>query len=136
MKEYYINEITYGNRIACNTWFEKGFVGCEEEFIKEFNLSYSDYMLYSKYIIEALVYWIEKEKEMLSGTPDENSDLQNRYFKHCGDYPTILRIAKDFGQDPDTVLTWKYGKVFGILYTYKCEAEYEKALYKRLNKKV
>ena len=87
--------------------------------------------------IEGLIFWVEKEKELLDYKPtaEQLSAGIDELSKKTGEYGTILSIAKNFSKDPDEILQWKYGKVFGILYTdlqnHLFSERYQKVISKR-----
>jgi hypothetical protein len=70
-------------------------------------------------VVEGLHYWIQRENKELHKSPSAEeraagiADLQRR----VGYMGVVTTIAKEYGVDPDTVLSWKYGKVFNLLYT-------------------
>ena len=47
----------------------------------------------------------------------------------------IKALAKAYGKDPDEILRWQYGKVFGILYTDLEERKFEKKYQQQINGK-
>lgn len=74
---------------------------------------------YYQEILEGIKYWIEREKRELkyNPTPEELSAGIEVFSMSVGEMSTIMALAKDFAQDPDEILKWKYGKVFNILFT-------------------
>lgn len=128
----WIKKFTWSNRIFINELFSKELK--EIEYIdliqKEFNLEYDNIIEDIENIQKAAVYFVEKEKIMFKSQESETSSIYHRYFKDCGELPTIIRVAKDFGKDIDEVLQWKYEKVIGILYVYQQEGLYEAAVTK------
>jgi hypothetical protein len=70
-------------------------------------------------IIEGIVFWIKKEAELLKyePSPEEQRAGIIGLAAKIGEFGTVKAIAKTYGQDPDEILKWKYGKVFAILYT-------------------
>lgn len=68
-------------------------------------------------ITKQLQGWIDKEQTMLRYEPTEEQKRAglDRLNKAVGEMATIRALAKEYGQDPDTILSWQYGKVFGIL---------------------
>lgn len=92
---------------------------------------------YFNSIVEGIAYWGEKEAEMLYYEPSDE-ELRagvREYSQRVGETATIKAIAKNFGQDPDQVLSWKYSKVFGILYTDLEEYKYSQRFNKVLESK-
>ena len=88
-------------------------------------------ILHAKYlerIVAGLMHWAKTEAELLAyePTPEEKKAGIKDLSKKIGELGTIKAIAKAYGQDPDTVLTWKYSKVFGILFTDLEEFKYSR----------
>jgi hypothetical protein len=77
-------------------------------------------------IADAIREWVEKENTMLhyDPTPEQLAAGIRQLSERIGEYGTIKALAKAFHTDPDTILTWEYGKVFGILYTDLEEHKY------------
>lgn len=92
-------------------------------------------------IIEGLRHWVEQENTLLKYEPSEEEIRAgiDEYSRKVGEFGTIKSLAKAYNQDPDTILGWKYSKVFGILYTdleeYKFNKRFNKELEKRNAKK-
>lgn len=88
-------------------------------------------------VVGGILYWIKREKTDLVYKPTAEeliAGIETLSVK-VGEMATISALAKDFGQDPDDVLGWKYGKVFNILYTNLEAYHYRVRLEKRLNDK-
>ena len=84
------------------------------------DVSYSkENIKYWDSIIEGIYYWIEREKKDLKyvPTPEEYAAGIELLTMDVGEFSTIIAIAEKFAQDPDSVLGWKYQKVFNTLYT-------------------
>ena len=76
---------------------------------------YADYF---EEILEGVLSWIEKEKMLqYKPTPEEVKAGIKDLSEKIGDFGTIKALAKEYNRDPDEILQWEYGKVFGILYT-------------------
>lgn len=80
---------------------------------------------------------VELERVLLDYKPsaeEERAGIKD-YAKRIGDMGTLKALAKAYAQDPDEVLKWKYGKVFGILQTdleeYKYQTRLQKAMQHR-----
>lgn len=92
---------------------------------------YADYF---EQILEGILSWIEKEQTLLAykPTPEEVKAGIKELSEKVGDFGTIKALAKAYHKDPDDILTWEYGKVFGILYTdfeeHKFSKRYEKVI--------
>ena len=89
---------------------------------------------YFKEIIEGLKFWIEQEVTLLKfePSPEELRAGVREMSEKIGEFGTIKALAKAYNKDPDEILQWKYGKVFGILYTdleeYKFQKRYNKVI--------
>lgn len=96
---------------------------------------------YFEEIIEGLTYWAEQENALLKYEPSDEEKRAGieEYSRKVGEFGTVKSLAKAYNQDPDTILQWKYSKVFGILYTdleeYKFNKRFNKELEKRNAKK-
>lgn len=88
-------------------------------------------------IVNGLQSWIEKEQQLLDYKPsaDELAAGVEELGKKVGSMSTLKAIAKAYGKDPDDVLAWEYGKVFGILFTDLEERKFEERLMKQKEKK-
>jgi len=96
--------------------------------------SYKKYVTYFKDITEGIRFWMGKEVELLNyePTPEEKRAGVKDLSKKVGEFGTVKALAKAYSKDPDEVLKWEYGKVFGILYTdleeYKFQVRYNKVI--------
>lgn len=85
-------------------------------------------------IVEGIVFWVERENQMLSYEPtsEERQAGVLQLSEKIGYFGTIKALAKNYSREPDEILNWEYGKVFGILYTdleeYKYQKRYNKVL--------
>ncbi len=89
-------------------------------------------------IIEGANYWSTLEAENLNYTPSEEEIAAGADRIKTRELSTIYKLARDYGQDPDTIENWKYQKVFLILWDNCEQAKYEKRLndiYTRKNRK-
>ena len=84
-------------------------------------------------VIDGIIFWIKKETELLkyNPTPEEQRAGINDLSSKIGEFGTVKAIAKAYSRDPDEVLKWKYGKVFGILYTDLEEHRFQVKLQKQ-----
>ena len=143
---------TYGNRIAVGIIFNNR----EMSDYKKLLALYKEFFGYTARVLprrrrfavldrlsEGLQEWMAKERQMLHYEPkdEEKKAGIDEYSRKVGDMATIKALAKEYGQDPDSVLRWEYSKVFGILYAnleeHKYHERYQKVLdekYKRENK--
>ena len=78
--------------------------------------------------VEGLTFWIKAESEQLKYTPtqEEKDAGVERYAKEVGEIGTAYAIAKEFSLDPDVILGWKYGKVFGYLRKQKADGDFQR----------
>lgn len=96
---------------------------------------------YFEEIMDGLQYWFEQEKTLLKYDPtaDEMAAGIRDYSQKVGDFGTVKSLAKAYNQDPDMILNWEYGKVFGILYTdleeYKYNQRFNKVLESKYDRK-
>ena len=88
-------------------------------------------------MVAGLQQLVDLERVMLDYKPtseEERAGIKD-YAQRVGDMGTLKALAKAYAQDPDVVLTWKYGKVFGILQTdleeYKYQTRLQKAMQHR-----
>ncbi len=85
-------------------------------------------------IIEGVQFWAEREKSMLHYEPtaDELAAGYKQLGERLGVMSTVMTLAQKFGKDPDEILEWEYGKVFGLLYAdleqYKFGKRYQAVL--------
>ena len=80
---------------------------------------YSKLIDYFIEIITGLEFWVNQENILLKYEPTEKEKRAGikQLTLDTGELGTIKALAKNYSQDPDTILIWKYGKVFGILYS-------------------
>lgn len=95
------------------------------------------YIEYSEEILKGIKSWVDREQLSLHYDPtaEEISAGIRDLSKKIGDFGTIKALAKTYGQDPDEVLKWKYGKVFGLLYTDLEEHKYQVKYNKKIQEK-
>ena len=69
-------------------------------------------------VVEGIEYWMKKEGTMLNYQPsgDEIAAGFNDLGKKLGPMMTVMTLAEKFSRDPDEILKWEYGKVFGLLF--------------------
>lgn len=97
---------------------------------------YRKLFAYFKEIVEGLKYWAEAEATMLryDMTAEERRAGLPEYQDKVGELGTVISIARSFGVEPDTVLGWQYGKVFGILLNDLEYSKYQRRYIKALGK--
>ncbi|OJV40842.1 MAG: hypothetical protein BGO29_14840 [Bacteroidales bacterium 36-12] len=138
-------KITFGQRIELGKIFQ----GDDTEIVKfekvflcmhDFKPAMTEYTKLTDYfnrIIRGITYWIEQEQTLLKydPSPEElNAGIKDLSDK-IGEFGTIKALAKNYGKDPDEVLKWEYGKVFGILYSDLEEYKYQQRFNKVLEQK-
>lgn len=129
-------EFTYGNRIELgNIFAEEGkteYARLKAAFREIYG--YSCRLVPFRYrlsmlndIAQGLLSWVEREQKLLKykPTPNELAAGIKELSERVGAMSTIKAIAKTYGRDPDEVLQWNYGKVFGILFTDLEEFNYQ-----------
>ncbi len=81
-------------------------------------------------ILDDFKAWLKKEAETLAYTPtaDEEAAGLKTFSRAVGPLGTIHALAERFGKDPDEVLRWDYGKVYGILFTDLERVKYQRRL--------
>lgn len=79
---------------------------------------------------EGIRYWVDLEQKTLKYEPttDEQRAGILELNAEVGHMGTIKALAEKFGVDPDIILTWKWGKVYGILYADLKEALFQRKL--------
>jgi len=96
------------------------------------------YVEYFQQIVDGLQFWFEKEKTLLEYIPEPEEVRAGikELGEKVGYFGAIKTLAKNYSQDPDDILEWKYGKVFGIIYTDFEEFKYQKRLNKQYEQKL
>ena len=139
-------KLTFAQRIELGEIFGNGDMSEVEKFEQAIKCIYGKKIKPNQYgqyvgkfraIVEGLQYWCEAEARMLHNEPtaDERAAGIEEYSKNIGIFGTVKAIAKTFGQDPDDVLQWEYGKVFSILYTDLEDYKYQRRLNKVIERK-
>lgn len=132
-------EMTFGQRIEIGKIFSNNKLTDLDKFEKTFEClhdykispkEYSELVEYYFQIIAGIESWVQKESTMLKYEPsakERRAGIKELSIK-TGELGTIKALAKNYNKDPDEILLWKYGKVFGILYTdleeYKYQSRY------------
>lgn len=139
-------KMTYGQRLDLGGLFKDTTMTEMEQFDAVFKCLYNrvpkvtDYpFLITKYeeILAGIIFWAEKEAVMLKydPTPEEKRAGIKELCDKVGDMGTLKALAKAYSKDPDEILLWEYGKVFGILYTDLEESKYRNRYQEIINKK-
>lgn len=81
-------------------------------------------------ILEGITFWATKENALLhyEPTPEEISAGCKQLSERLGNMSTIMALAHKFSKDPDEILQWEYGKVFGLLYADLEQYKYSRRL--------
>jgi hypothetical protein len=94
------------------------------------------YAAYFEEIVKGIAFWCDKEKLLkYEPTPEEARAGIEQLSRNVGEYGTLVAIARSFAADPDEVLKWEYGKVFGILYTDCEQAKFQRRYQKIIEQK-
>lgn len=127
-------DLTFGQRIEIGKILTSGAPDIEK-FENVFKCMYGYIPKASEYselidvfneIMEGIAFWTEKENTLLKHEPtakQKRAGIKELSAK-IGEFGTVKALAKSYNCDPDIILTWKYGKVFGILYTDLEEYKY------------
>lgn len=142
-------KLTYGQRIDLGDLFasQKSEV---EKFKEAFRILHDKtpdfsnmkemqmYVEYFQQIVDGLQFWFEKEKQLLDYKPEQEEIRAGikELSEKIGSFGTIKTLARNYSQDPDNILKWEYGKVFGIIYTDFEEFKYQKKLHKQYEQKM
>ncbi|MDR0541045.1 MAG: hypothetical protein LBH19_02405 [Dysgonamonadaceae bacterium] len=128
-------KLTFGQRIELGKIFQSG-LSPAETFCKVFEAlhgytpetsEYGKLYPYFEEITAGLQFWFEQEKLLeYKPTSEETQAGIKELSESIGEFGTIKALAKTYHTDPDVILTWQYGKVFGILYTDMKEFEYQR----------
>lgn len=86
---------------------------------------------------EGIRYWVELEEQTLKYDPtaDEKRAGLMQLNQQVGHLGTIKALAEKFGKDPDDILKWQWGKVYGILLADLKEAEYQRRFMEQAKRK-
>lgn len=128
-------DMTFGQRIELGQILTDALLSPLDKFEKVFQClhefipipeEYSKHVDYYSEILKGLEFWAQKENELLhyEPTPKEKRAGIKDLAAKTGEFGTIKALAKAYNKDPDDILLWKYGKVFGILYTDLEEYKY------------
>lgn len=139
-------KLTFAQRIELGDIFGNAEISDAEKFERAIKCicgkkprphQYSQYIEIFRAIVEGLQYWCDAEAKMLHCEPtaDEQAAGIEEYSKNIGIFGTVKAIAKTFGQDPDAVLQWEYGKIFSILYTDLEDYKYQRRINKVIERK-
>ena len=139
-------ELTFGQRIGLG----KILASEDDVLIKSINVieclhgfrpKYKQLVKLQEYIlsiIEGIRFWVEQESTMLKydPTPEEVKAGIKDLSEKIGEFGTVKALAKAYNTDPDVILKWKYGKIFGILYTDLEESKFSRRFQKVIESKV
>ena len=137
-----VGKLTFGQRIELGKIMSED-IDEEQKFLKTFKclynyeakpIFYKSLLSDFEEIIEGLKFWMIQESTLLKyePTPEELKAGIKELSIRTGEMGTIKALAKAYSCDPDNVLKWEYGKVFGILFTdleeYKYQVKYNKVV--------
>lgn len=90
-----------------------------------------------KILLEGIQFWIDAEAKHLkcSPTAEEIEAGIEAYNRAVGEMGTVYALADKFKLDPDIILGWKYGKVFGILVKQHEDNKFQKRYNEIINRK-
>lgn len=129
-------DLTFGQRIELGQIMSNTVLSDLDKFERTFiclhnykpkATEYSALINYFGDICSGIAFWTNQEATLLKYEPsakEKRAGIKELSLK-TGDLGTIKALAKNYSQDPDDVLLWKYGKVFGILYTDLEEYKYQ-----------
>lgn len=119
-------KFTYGQRIELAGIFSASGLSDTELYDRTMRCLYPDrkvrytgkWMTHFEQIVHGLEFWAQREQTMLNYQPtgEELAAGINELGKKLGPMATVMTLAEKFGKDPDEILRWEYGKVFGLLY--------------------
>lgn len=135
-------KLTYGQRIELSDILGKADSTTSEKYIAVMQCLHPGWqhtfsiecIAYFEEVVEGLRYWMEREATMLAYQPTAKEIAAgiNNLGKKLGPMMTVMTLAEKFGKDPDEILQWEYGKVFGLLYadleSFKYQRNYRKAI--------
>lgn len=138
-------KLTYGQRIELGEILAREGASVSEKYTATMKCLYPDWVqtftpewvAWFEEVIEGLRFWMERETTMLAYQPtaEEIAAGINNLGKKLGPMMTVMTLAEKFGKDPDEILQWEYGKVFGLLYadleSFKYQRNYRKVIESR-----
>ena len=137
--KYNDGEFSYGQRIAIGeilqnedkTWYQR-IKECWKE-LYGWNVRLLIPILRVKMLdrmTEGIRYWVDVEEKTLKYEPtaEENKAGLAKLNAEVGHLGTVKALAEKFGVDPDIILGWQWGKVYGILFAELKESEYQRRL--------
>lgn len=138
-------KLTYGQRIELGDILSKEGTSMSEKYVATMKCLYPDWVQtftpewieWFDEVVEGLRYWMEREATMLvyQPTAEEIAAGINNLGKKLGPMMTVMTLAEKFGKDPDEILQWEYGKVFGLLFadleSFKYQRNYRKVIESR-----
>lgn len=108
-------------------------IACLRCLVPDFSIAnLQEYLGYWHEVIEGMLWWVQKENADLKYEPtDEEREAGiEQLYKSTGHMATVMALAKDYGTDPDEIMSWKWGKVFNILYVNLQQHKFERRLMK------
>lgn len=131
-------ELTYGQRIALGRILERTDMDDVDRYKAiiralhpDWEVEFSvDTVSYALEIAKGIQFWVEIEAKRLKYTPTEE-EIAARYdevVKNVKELGVVSTLAEKFAKDPDIIYTWKYGKVFAMLYVDAERSRYARRL--------
>ncbi|MDE5709162.1 MAG: hypothetical protein K2I32_06935 [Alistipes sp.] len=138
-------KLTYGQRIEIGEILAREGASVSEKYTATMKCLHPDWVqaftpewiAWFEEVVDGLRYWMERETTMLAYQPtaEEIAAGINNLGKKLGPMMTVMTLAEKFGKDPDEILQWEYGKVFGLLYAdlegFKYQRNYRKVIESR-----
>lgn len=138
-------KLTYGQRIELGEILAREGASVSEKYTAVMQCLYPDWVqtftpawvAWFEEVVDGLRYWMQREATMLAYQPtaEEIAAGINNLGKKLGPMMTVMTLAEKFGKDPDEILQWEYGKVFGLLYAdlegFKYQRNYRKVIESR-----
>lgn len=138
-------KLTYGQRIELGEILAREGASISEKYSTVMQCLYPDWVqtftpewvAWFEEVVDGLRYWMQREATMLAYQPtaEEIAAGINNLGKKLGPMMTVMTLAEKFGKDPDEILQWEYGKVFGLLYAdlegFKYQRNYRKVIESR-----
>ena len=138
-------KLTYGQRIELGQILSDDKKPASRKYIETMQCLYpewkdsfdSQWIAHFQEVVDGIEFWINKEKTMLRYQPtgEELAAGCQELGAKLGPMMTVMTLAEKFGCDPDQILEWEYGKVFGLLYAdlenFKFQRRYRKVVESR-----
>lgn len=135
-------KMTYGQRIELGSILANDKLSDVDRYVATMRCLYpwwkksfaTKWVAHYQEVVNGVEFWAKQERDKLSYTPtaEELAAGVNDLGRKLGPMMTVMAMAEKFSKDPDEVLGWEYGKVFGLLYadleSYKYQKRYHKVM--------